>query len=1133
MKCRQCQFDSPVGMKFCGQCGSKLAAFCGQCGTELPPGFKFCGACGAPLAAAPAVAVSPAPPTPPAPHPSAVEAPPRAAPAAQSYTPQHLAESVLQSRSALEGERKQVTVLFCDLVGSTALADRLGAETMHLLLNHFFELALGEVHGYEGTINQFLGDGFMALFGAPIAHEDHARRAVLAALGVHKRLAERSAELGGSQGVELKIRMGINTGWVVVGGIGDHLRMDYTAVGDTTNLAARLQQHSEPGWILISESTSRMVAGEVRLEVLAPFLVKGKAEPIQAFRVLGLGAQTSEPEAGDAGVSPFVGRRREMEGLEELRKQAAGGEGQVAGLAGEAGSGKSRLLQEFRRRSRSPSITYLSGRCLSYGSGIPYLPLLYMFRHAWGISDGDGAAAIAGKVRESLAAAGLDPDEHLPYLLLLLGVKEGTEPLADLSPQALQTRTFALLRQMILNAAQENLVILEMEDLHWVDETSEELLSSLIEGLGAARILVLLTYRTGYVPRWLEKSYATQITMRRLSAQDSQAVVDSVLQRSKLPADLSRVILEKAEGNPFFLEELTRSLVEGQSFADVSVPDTIQGVLMARIDRVPEEHKRLLQTASVLGREFTLDLLQAVWERPDTLAPLLADLKHWEFLYEAPAAERPTCFFKHALTQEAVYQSLLTGKRQALHLAAGRALEALYADHLQDAYDGLVHHFPKAGEAEKAVTYLSLFAGRAARGFAHAEAAKALREALDHAERLPEGRRDQRSLELILQLAESLLPLARFAETLELFRRYGEAVERLGDPALAGRYHFWLAHTHSYMGRQDEAALAAQRAIEAARRSGDEATEGRACYVLSRDGFWSGQFREGIKYGLQAITLLEGSEDRWWQGQAYWVAGFNHYALGHFEAALDAMARVHAIWRALADPRLDASWSTGYFHASLGDWERGIAECTAGLERAQDPLNTSAASGFLGYAYLEKGNLPRAIETLEDAVRRTRQAGMPQLLGWFAGFLGEAYLRAGRPDAAREAALEALEVTRGVHFWYGIALAERAVGRVGLGTGDLDEAARRFAAARSGFLALQMPFEVARTGLDLAAVAAARGETDEAARALDEAYRTFAELKTLSYSQKTERLAGELGLAFTPPAPVPVTDRDSAAAGGG
>src|SRR3954451_10757953 len=232
---------------------------------------------------------------------------------------------------------------------------------MHLLLNRFFELALGEVHGLEGTINQFLGDGFMALFGAPIAHEDHARRAVVAALGVHKRLTERSAELGGAQGVEFKVRMGINTGWVVVGGIGDHLRMDYTAVGDTTNLAARLQQHSEPGWILISESTSRMVAGEVRLEALPPFHVKGKTEPIQAYRVLGPGAQITEPAANDASLSPFVGRRRGMEVLEDLRKQAAGGEGQVGGLAGEAGSGKSRLLQEFRRRSRDPDTTYLSG----------------------------------------------------------------------------------------------------------------------------------------------------------------------------------------------------------------------------------------------------------------------------------------------------------------------------------------------------------------------------------------------------------------------------------------------------------------------------------------------------------------------------------------------------------------------------------------------------------------------------------------------------------------------------------------------------------------------------------------------------------------------------------------------------
>lgn len=1128
MKCPQCQFENPPGFKFCGQCGSKLSPVCSRCGTENPPGFKFCGECGQPLgASAPAPASVPAPASESprtAPAPAAVQTsrPPFVAPALHSYTPPHLADHVLASRLALEGERKQVTVLFCDLVGSTALAERLGPEVMHLLLNRFFELALTEVHRYEGTINQFLGDGFMALFGAPISHEDHARRAVLAALGLQKAIRDHSDDLGGTHGVELKVRMGLNTGWVVVGGIGDHLRMDYTAVGDTTNLAARLQQLAEPGSILISESTWRLVQGEVQAETLEPTRVKGKAEPIQSHRVLGLGAgRVEQTVLGGGSLTPFVGRERELAVLEELRDQAAGGEGQVVGIAAEAGSGKSRLLYEFRRRSAAIPAVWMNGRCLSYGSGIPFLPILHLLRNEWGIAEGDSPAAITAKVRAGLGRAGLGVEDALPYLLRLLDVQEGSETLAELSPQTLQARTFAVLRQVLVQAGRGGLVLVEIEDLHWIDQTSEDFLASLIEGLVVAPVVLILTYRSGYQPRWMEKSYATQIALRRLTARDSRIVVDSVLRRSQLPEELARAILDKAEGNPFFLEELTRSLLERQSLGDVSVPDTIHGVLMARIDRLPEEHKRLLQTASVLGREFSLDLLHAIWDQPAALVPLLDDLKRWEFLYEAPEQDRPAYFFKHALTQEAVYQSLLTSRRQGLHAATGRAIETLWDDHLHDAYDSLAYHWPRADDPEKAVLYLSLFAEKAARSYAHAEAAKALGEALVLADRLPEEQRDRAVLEMLLQLSHSLLPLARLPEKLELFQRHADRVERLGDPAVSGRYFFWLAHTYSYLGNQDEAARHARLAISEAQLCGDEATEGRACYVLSRDAFWAGRFAQGIEDGLRAVELLERSGERWWAGQAHWVAGFHHYVLGQFREALDSMERTHRIWQALVDPRLDPSWSTGYFYASLGDYDRGIAECRGGLERAQDPLNTSAGLGFLGYAYLEKGDLLSAVETLVDSVRKLRGTGMQQLLGWFSAYLGEAYLGLGRIEEARAAALEAVETTREVNFWYGIAIAQRSLGRIAAAAEHHVEAEARLGEALEGFLSLEVPFEVARTRLDLAEHARSQGRRDEAAAQLRKARRVFTDLRVPHLVARADAVGASLGLPLAeidPPA---------------
>jgi class 3 adenylate cyclase len=1114
MECPQCRFDNPPAMKFCGQCGARMGVVCPSCGAPVASGFKFCGECGAALAAAEAPAPPPPAPNPPLP------------PAAAGYTPPHLKEQVLQTKSAIEGERKQVTVLFCDLVSSTALADRLGPEVMHSLLSQFFELALSEVHRYEGTVNQFLGDGFMALFGAPIAHEDHARRAVLAALGLQRLLREHHGELGERHGVELAVRMGLNTGLVVVGGIGDRLRMDYTAIGDTTNLAARLQQLAPAGAILASEATARLVEGEVALAPLPPLAVKGKSAPIAAFQVTGPGPRRPEEGAlAGARLSPFVGRERELAVLGELLEQAAAGEGQVVGIAGEAGSGKSRLLHEFRRRSWSVPAARLAGRCVSYGAAVPYLPLVHAMRGAWEIGDADDPAEAAAKARAGLAGILAADDPSLPHLLGLLNPTEaaaaagGAEAGAGaMTAQAVQGRAFQALRQWLAGAGRGGLAILEIEDLHWADATSEEFLSYLVEGLTGTPLLLLLTYRSGYRPRWMDKSYATQITMRRLGERESQRVVGAALRRASVPAELTRLVLEKAEGNPFFLEELTRSLVERGNWGDVAqvadtaVPDTIQGVLMARIDRLPDEHKRLLQAAAVIGREFSTRLLARIWEGPSPLAPLLRDLQRGEFVYEMPAAAEPVHLFKHALTQEVVYQSLLTARRRALHGAAGRALEELYAGRLEEACAGLAHHFSQAGEAAKAVEYLSLLAEQAAARYAHAEAAKALHEALDHAERLPAERRDPAALEIVRRLAVSLLPLARFPEALALLERHRGRLAAVDDPRLAGAIDFWLALNHSYLGDQPAAAAAAGRAVATARRCGDLETEGKARYVLARDGFVSGRFAEAIASGLEAVALLERCGERWWRGQTHWAIGFNQYALGRWQEALAEMAKAHAIGEALEEPRLDTAWSVGYFHATMGAPEAGIEACRQALARSRDPLNLTAAQGFLGYAYLEKGELGAAREALEGSVATFEASGFEQLAGWLATFLAEVDARQGRLAAGRERGLRALAVAERTGFGYGVGLARRALGRVALAAGDLEAAAASLAAARDTFAALGVALEAARTRLDLAALAAAADEPDRAAAELAQARRAFSALLLPRLAERAERLEAELGL---------------------
>ena len=734
MKCPRCHADNDEGGRFCEDCGARLELVCPRCGETVGAGKKFCRACGAALA----------------PEPESLPSP-------QAYTPRHLAEKILTSRSALEGERKPVTVLFCDLANSTALAGRLGPDAMHVLLNRFFELALGEIHRYEGTINQFLGDGFMALFGAPLAHEDHARRAVLAALGLSRALREQRPALGAPADVDLAVRLGLNTGFVVVGRIGDNLRMDYTAVGDTTHLAARMQQLADPGTILVTEATARLVTGYVRLEVLEPVAVKGRPEPLTPYKVVALGRRRSPLDGlEERALSRFVGRTRDLATLHELLALVEAGQGQVVGLVGEPGVGKSRLLLEFRRSLADRRVTYLEGRCLSFGSSIPYLPVLDVVRSNCGIVETDGPETTAEKLRFGLQEVGLDPDAGLPYLLRLLGLSAGTDGLAMLSPEAIKARTFETLCQLSLKGSQRRPLIFAVEDLHWIDQTSQDYFAALVENLAGAPILMVGTYRPGYRPPWGDKSYATQLSLHRLTAQDSLSVVRSVLPEERLPDPLAQVILAKAEGNPFFLEELTRALAaQDRPSGDLTVPDTIHGVLMARIDRLPEEPKHVLQTAAVLGREFSLRLLAAIWDGPGVLEPHLLELKRLEFLYERLAADEPTYVFTHALTEDVAYDSLLLSRRQALHAAAGRAIEGLYAGRLDDVSERLAHHYGRTDQADKAVEYLIRAADKAARVYANADAVKALEEALRHVERLDPTAQDRPLIAIVLRLAHS------------------------------------------------------------------------------------------------------------------------------------------------------------------------------------------------------------------------------------------------------------------------------------------------------------------------------------------------------------------------------------------
>jgi len=1005
--------------------------------------------------------------------------------------PKHLADRIIRERAALEGERKQVTVAFCQLAEAERVAEQLGPAALRALLQQFIRLGQEEVHRYEGTVNQFLDDGFMAIFGAPVIHEDDARRAVLAALGIAQRMrAWRDAEQREVAAVPA-VRIGINTGPVIVGRITETLQMEYTAIGETTRLAALLQQVADPDALLLSEATYLLVRDHVRAEPLELHL-RTRSGPIHAYRLIGLRATGSLFDVRSRRLAEFVGRDRELAALADLVEQVRGSQGQAVGLVGEPGMGKSRLLYEFHQAAAGEPAVFLEGRCVSYGAAIPYLPLLDIVRAQCSIGEGDSPAEMAEKVTSALRALGFAADESRPYLLQALGLSELAPALAPLSPEAIKTGTFDILRQMLLRTSRRAALVVVVEDLHWIDRTSEEFLASLVEQIAAAPIMLVTTYRPGYRPPWIDRSYATQITLRALASADSLRVVSSVGAGGALSGELSQTILHKAEGNPFFLEELARAIVE-RGEADQHIPATVQGVIMARIDRLPERMKRVLQTASVLGREIPLALLGRVWEEAGAVEPDLQELRRLEFVH-ARTGDETAYVFKHALTQDVAYESLLAARREVLHERAARALEELHAGRLEEVEGALAHHYGRTRETDKAVTYLVRVADKAARVYANTEAIAHLRAALTHVERLAEGlERDRRALEVVLRQAHSLYFLGRFRESVDLLLPQGERLERLGDARLAGAYYFWLAHMYSRLGNQQGAAASARRAIVDATRAGDDATVGKAHGVLALEGHWSGRTAEGVAHGEEAVRILERTGEGWWLGMAHFYLAMNYLPGGRFDGALAAAERARLVGIGIGDPRLQAyaAFITGWAQASRGESEAAIAACRRAVEQSPDPVSRVYATLFLGFAYLEAADTDQALGQLESAEVSLERFAFPQWRGLAQALQAEAHRLAGARDRADALARSSLETTTHAKYWYGVGFARRALGRAAADEQRLDAAGTELEEALRVFESIQADFEAARTRLDLAAVARARGDSDRAREYLALARQAF------------------------------------------
>ena len=1021
MRCRSCQHDNPAGARFCIACGARLAAACAACGGELPEGARFCPACGGAIEPArPTVATGQTP---------------------DAYTPRHLAERILTSRAALQGERKPVTVLFCDLVGSTTLAERLGPDAMHDCLNRFFEIALAEVHRYEGTVNQFLGDGFMALFGAPLAHEDHARRAALAALGV-ARAVERPLVLDAGAQVMLTVRMGLNTGVVVVGAIGDNLRMDYTAVGDCTHLAARLQQSAAPGTIVVSQATARLIENHVALEPLGALDIRGLSAPVTAYRLAGSAAAAGGEPGGRRPRSRFVGRERETATLRELVAEAAQGQGRVAGIVGEPGVGKSRLLAEVRR-DVGAEVTWLEGRCLSYGSAIPYLPVLDLLRGACAIAEADPPERAGDRVRATLESLGLDPAERAPLLLHLLGLKEPDDALRVLGGDVLAARTLDTLRQMWLRASRGRPLVLVVEDLHWIDPASETCLASLAGTVGRASVLLVTTYRPGYRPSWIDRSYATQISLAPLRRDDSLGVVRSLMPALAPDDPLVRLILDKAEGNPFFLEELVHAVGDAPG-STLPVPDSVQGVLAARIDRLPESAKHLLQTAAVLGREFPERLLRAVADAPERLDTDLRDLTRLEFLHERSDADDRVYVFKHALTQDVAHDTLVTPRRRTLHRRAAEAQAALYPDRVADMAPRLAHHYLEAEAWAEAAVHAGRAAVMASRAWANTEALARYDQALTAAERAGLGSEERRAL--LEARADVHAVLGHFEPACADL----EAALALAEHDAVARGRILTALGALWGGHRDyiRGLDLTRQALALLEPAGDRRSLADARAQLGVMLLNLVRMSESRRELEAALALFETLGDVPGQGRTLGTLGMNRWLAGDVEGALAFLDPALVKLRAVGDRRaeipalISLSGATALTQGldAARPHLAGALEAARALEARSDEAFVRSVVADLGLTF---GLYAEAYREASAALVIARELGHREWTAYALSGLGRAHAECGDPARALSVHGEELEIARrlGAAIWIADALAH--LGRAMFLSDDLTGARSR------------------------------------------------------------------------------------------
>jgi predicted ATPase/class 3 adenylate cyclase len=955
----------------------------------------------------------------------------------ETYTPRHLAERILTSKTAVESERKQVTVVFADMKGSTELLADRDPEEARKILDPVLERMMEAVHRYEGTVNQVMGDGIMALFGAPLAHEDHAVRACYTAIRMQDTVGRYAEELRRNQGIDVQIRVGLNSGEVVVRSIGSDLHMDYTAVGQTTHLAARMEQLARPGSNLITAHTLRLAEGYVEVKALGPVPVKGMNDPVEVYEVVGAGQVRSRMQASAArGLSPFVGRDAELDRLRQALERARAGHGQVVALVGEPGVGKSRLFWEFTHSHRTQGWLMGEAAAVSYSKLTPYFPVMELLRRYFQIDERDDARRIREKVTGKLLTLDETLRPTLPAFLTLLDVPaDDPEWPGPDSPQRRQ-RILDALKRLLLRESQVQPLLLVFEDLHWIDSETQAFLDSLVASLPTAQILLLLGYRPEYQHGWASRSHYTQLRIDPLPPATADELLRGILGAHESLEPVKGLLVARTEGNPFFLEECVRTLVETQGLVGergsyrlakplttIQVPATVQAVLASRIDRLDTDDKRLLQAAAVIGKDVAFTILTAVGEMPEEeLRHRLTRLQQAEFLFETGLFPDLEYTFTHALTHGVAYGSLLQERRRTLH---GRILETLerQPDRRAEQIELLADHAFRGEVWPKAVTYLRQAGAKAAGRSANREAVALLEQALTALGNLPESREaSEAAIDTRLEMRPSLLQLGELQKALALSQQAENMAKLINDESRLARVYTYLVNYHYLKGEPDAAIAYGERCLAIGEAGQDVALQALARGYMGYSYHAQGRYREAESVLMQNVERLE--EVRGKDGGAQttvsyasstgWLA-FALAELGEFDRAASyaeigqraAEADRHAYAQAIA-------WTlAGLVALRRGHMEKALHLLERSLEACRDKQLTvwqPIPSSLLGLTRARVGRPEDGLPLLEDGVRLTEELGVKAYLASWTVNLAGGLLAAGQPERAQEVAQRALDL---------------------------------------------------------------------------------------------------------------------------